>query len=153
LEFLYKMEKVSLDKLSTAFSDHDRNATGALDLWDLRSVLSAVNMSLTEDQLLQLIDTVDNKHNGSLDLPGFIRLLRSFNSQTSNPQEEKATVAAFVAMGGKSNRSGEVSTSRLVKVIQDFRLNINIEDLLKEIDTDQSGCIDYEEFKALLGEN
>jgi Ca2+-binding EF-hand superfamily protein len=44
-----------------------------------------------------------------------------------------------------------VKKSTLVKIIkQDFGLTIDIEELIAKIDIDQSGEIEFEEFKDLL---
>eukprot|EP00959_Pyramimonas_sp_CCMP1952_P044801 935798-Pyramimonas_sp.AAC.1 len=62
------------------------------------------------------------------------------------------TVAAFVAMGGNEDKSGELNTEKLKTVVKDYRLSINIDGLLLDIDSDSSGYIDYEEFMTLLGD-
>lgn len=60
-------------------------------------------------------------------------------------------VDAFVACGGKPDKSGHVERSTLVKIIKhDFGLTIDIEELIDAIDADGSGEIEYEEFKELL---
>ena len=66
---------------------------------------------------------------------------------------------AFVAMGGNEDKSGKVYITHIFKVDADklidiikneFELTIDIENLIKEIDEDGSGEIEYDEFKALL---
>jgi len=54
-------------------------------------------------------------------------------------------------MGGNSDSSGHVDAEKLIKIIRDeFEMTIDIERLIKEIDTDGSGEIEYDEFKTLL---
>ena len=59
-------------------------------------------------------------------------------------------VSAFVALGGNPDKSGEINTDKLRATIEKFELTIDIERLIEETDTDASGLIDYEEFKAML---
>lgn len=60
-------------------------------------------------------------------------------------------VDAFVACGGKPDRSGFVRKDTLVKIIkQDFGLTINIEEMINKLDVDGSGEIEFDEFKAIL---
>jgi calmodulin len=60
-------------------------------------------------------------------------------------------IDAFVACGGFHDKSGNVKRETLVKIIKhDFGLTIDIEQLINKIDTDGSGEIEFEEFKALL---
>lgn len=60
-------------------------------------------------------------------------------------------VDAFVACGGKPDKTGHVERGTLVKIIKhDFALTIDIEELIDAIDQDGSGEIEYDEFKQLL---
>ena len=68
--------------------------------------------------------------------------------KVSNREKGEGDVLdAFVAMGGKADKSGEVDASRLIDIIKtDFEMTINIEKLIGEIDEDGSGKIEYAEF-------
>lgn len=60
-------------------------------------------------------------------------------------------LAAFVAMGGSADRSGVVSSDKLRKVIkEDFALTFKIDELLEDLDTEQDGMLNYNEFKQLF---
>ena len=57
-------------------------------------------------------------------------------------------------MGGQADKSGCVDASKLIEIIKkEFEMSIDIESLIKEIDTDGSGEIEFEEFKSLLKSN
>ena len=61
------------------------------------------------------------------------------------------TLDAFVAMGGESDGEGYIDASRLIDIVKnEFQMTIDIESLIREIDEDNSGQIEYEEFMALL---
>ena len=54
-------------------------------------------------------------------------------------------------MGGETDGGGCVDAVKLIKTIKDeFEMTIDIEKLIEEIDTDGSGEIEFDEFKALL---
>ena len=56
-----------------------------------------------------------------------------------------------MAMGGETDGGGCVDAKKLIKTIkEDFELTIDIVKLIEEIDTDGSGEIEFDEFKALL---
>ena len=64
---------------------------------------------------------------------------------------EDDTLDAFVALGGLPDRDGYIDAARLIKVIKkDFEMTIDIEQLIKDIDEDGSGQIEYGEFLSLL---
>jgi Ca2+-binding EF-hand superfamily protein len=63
-------------------------------------------------------------------------------------------IDAFVAMGGNEDTSGNVDAELLIRIIKnEFELTIDIEGLIKEVDTDGSGVIEFGEFKELLKTN
>jgi Ca2+-binding EF-hand superfamily protein len=66
-------------------------------------------------------------------------------------EDEKDTLDAFVAMGGNEDKSGSIDADLLIDVLKNqFKMTINIEALIKEVDEDDSGKIEYNEFKTLL---
>ena len=57
---------------------------------------------------------------------------------------------AFQALGGNSDKTGSVATTKLKGICDDFELSIDIDELVALYDDDNSGFIDYEEFAAML---
>jgi len=58
---------------------------------------------------------------------------------------------AFVAMGGEPDGDGAINAEKLIATIKvEFEMTIDIEKLIKEIDEDGSGQIEFGEFTALL---
>jgi len=71
--------------------------------------------------------------------------LQKLNQQK---EDEKDMVDAFVAMGGNKDKSGSINADLLINVLKNqFKMTINIEALIKEVDEDESGQIEYWEFK------
>ena len=78
-------------------------------------------------------------------------LLSSRSHPFSHPAARPCPVDAYVACGGKADKSGHVKKDTLIKIVkQDFGLTIDIEELIAKIDIDHSGEIEFEEFKDLL---
>ena len=58
---------------------------------------------------------------------------------------------AFVAMGGQSDGDGSIDADKLIATIkEEFEMTINIEELIRAVDEDGSGEIEFDEFKMLL---
>ena len=51
---------------------------------------------------------------------------------------------------GAADKTGQVSADKLRSIIKDFGLTIDIERLIREVDTDHSGFIDYQEFAVMM---
>ena len=68
-----------------------------------------------------------------------------------NKSNEEDTLDAYVALGGQKDRSGHIDAQQLVDIIKtQFEMTIDIEGLIKEVDEDDSGKIEYDEFMSLL---
>ncbi|GFH07487.1 flagellar outer dynein arm light chain 5, partial [Haematococcus lacustris] len=76
--------------------------------------------------------------------------MRIKKAMSARPDSDQETIDAFVALGGNADMSGHISTSRLLSVVQEFELTLNVDKLLAELDADSSGQIGYELFKQLL---
>ncbi len=68
--------------------------------------------------------------------------------------DESDLLDAFVAMGGQADGDGAINAEKLINTIKvEFEMTIDIEALIKEIDEDGSGQIEFDEFTALLKTN
>lgn len=75
----------------------------------------------------------------------------SLQERAAKFDDESDMIDAFVACGGKPDKTGHVHRDTLVKIIKkDFGLTIRLEELIAAVDSDGSGEIEYAEFKRLL---
>lgn len=141
-----------IDGCREAFLTFDKDRSGTIDVWELRQVLESMGQVPTEEELFQMISEVDDNMSGSIDFGEFLKVVESQKLRgLSSDDEENDMIDAFVACGGRTDKTGHVKRETLVKIIkQDFGLTIDIEELINKIDTDGSGEIEYEEFKMLL---
>ena len=58
----------------------------------------------------------------------------------NDDEEDQDTIDAYVAMGGEEDTGGYVDSKKLIDIVKnEFQLTIDIEKLIREIDTDGSG--------------
>ena len=59
-----------------------------------------------------------------------------------------------MALGGEEDGGCSIDADRLIDIVKrEFQMTIDIEELIKKIDEDGSGKIEYEEFMSLLTSN
>merc|ERR1719502_2406495 len=98
-----------------------------------------------------MISEVDENMSGSIDFSEFLKVIENQKQRAENFDDESDMVDAYVACGGSADKEGHVMRDTLVNIIKnDFGLTIDIEELIKKIDDDDSGEIEYKEFKTLL---
>ena len=111
----------------------------------------AMGQKPTEEELFQMISEVDDNMSGSIDFGEFLKVIETQKERAAQFDDESDLIDAYVACGGEPDKSGHVDAEVLIKIIKhDFGLTIDIEELIKAIDTDGSGEIEFEEFKELL---
>ena len=140
-----------IDGCRDAFLAFDKDRSGTIDVWELRQVLEAMGQKPTEEELFQMISEVDDNMSGSIDFGEFLKVIETQKERAAQFDDESDLIDAYVACGGNPDKSGCVSADMFIKIIKhDFGLTIDIEELIRAIDTDGSGEIEFEEFKTLL---
>lgn len=124
---------------------------GKMSLWKLRTALRELNQSLPpEDELLRITEEdIEDNGSGMISLEQLFTFLIGQKSK-DRPTHDDETVSAFKALGGREDKTGTIESRQLEEVIVNFGFSIDIQALIREIDDDESGTVDYDEFFNLL---
>ncbi|KAF1778698.1 EF-Hand 1, calcium-binding site [Phytophthora cactorum] len=140
-----------IDACRESFVHFDKDGSGTIDKYELSKVLEAMGQKPTDEELFQMIAEVDNDHSGEIEFAEFLQVIEAQKLRAAQFDDESDFIDAFVACGGNPDKTGHVERKMLVQLIKkDFGLPIDIDRMLDELDTDGSGEIEYDEFKALL---
>ena len=74
-----------IDGLRLAFQHLDHNRTGKIDIWELKTILEAMGMRPTEEDMFQLMSEVDVTMSGQID---FSELLTLVGTQKNEPMSK-----------------------------------------------------------------
>jgi|UniRef100_A0A7S1T5S9 calmodulin len=138
-----------IEDARSAFRTFDRDLSGTIDSKELKAVLNTLGQDPTEAEVFNMIADVDSDGSGEIEVDEFLVVV-SRAKEMASTNDDNDTVAAFIAMGGNEDRSGEVSVEKLMAVVEDFELAIDLPRLLQDVDKDKSGKIDFNEFKLLM---
>jgi len=133
-----------------AFERFDKDGSGTIDAWELKETLKAMGQNPTDEEVFQMLSQVDDDGSGSIEFPEFLKVIEAQKDAASAQNDESDLIDAFVAMGGNPDKSGHVEAEKLRRTIKAFELTVDIDRLIDETDTDGSGEIDYDEFKAMF---
>ena len=140
-----------IDGCRVAFQHLDHDKTGKIDIWELKTLLEAMGMRPTEEEMMQLMSEVDVNMTGLIDFSQLLTIISTQKERCDNMDDGSDLVAAYVACGGEWDRGGCVDANVLIKIIkEDFGLSVDMEALIREVDADGSGEIEFEEFQELL---
>jgi len=154
-EMAFKMSKRQLNEFKEAFLLFDKDGDGSITKEELGRVMRSLGQFAREEELQQMLHDVDIDGDGNFSFEEFVQIASNtgkFGSRTKE-EEEKELKDAFRVFD-KYNR-GYISASDLRAVLQCLGEDLSeeeIEDMIKEVDVDGDGRIDFYEFVHALGE-
>ncbi len=89
-----------------------------IDASELKATLNAVGQSPSDEEIFQMISQVDDDNSGEIEFSEFLKVIENQKVSAAQVSDETDTVEAFVALGGNTDKSGEISTEKLRTVVK-----------------------------------
>ncbi|KAG0581913.1 hypothetical protein M758_3G020100 [Ceratodon purpureus] len=141
-EFLSEEEIAGLREM---FKMIDTDHSGAITFEELKSGLERVGSNLVESEIRQLMDAADVDQNGTIDYGEFLAATLHLNKI----EREENLFAAFSWLD--KDQSGYLTIDELQQACSRYNMGeTSIEDLIREVDQDNDGRIDYNEFVTMM---
>lgn len=118
-----------------------------MELWDLRKVLKELETPFNEDELFDYIQGIQMED--FITIQELVSLIENQKKQ-DRPVHDNETLSAFVAMGGNFDRTGVISTEKLKDAVMEFGFTVDIDAIIREVDEDGNGTIDFDEFYLMI---
>merc|ERR1711990_456275 len=131
-----------------AFKKFDAGGEGEIPTSELGTVMKMLGHKLNDEELEECIKMVDSDGGGPVDIDEFMELMRT---KTKEAQDEVEVKEAFRVLDKEGK--GEIHTDVIKEILaqlDDSLSEADLGDLIAEIDSDGSGWVDYDEFKALM---
>jgi Ca2+-binding EF-hand superfamily protein len=141
-------------KAQQLFTNFDRDGNRTIDEWELRLCLEATGQNPTNEHIKELMQILDDNKSGTLDFQEFAKAIQLQKKNEESPSKEDELASAFKALGGNPHPSeGDKATIKadvLINVNDMFGLKINVDSLMDEMDKNNDGSINFEEFQQLF---
>ncbi|KVH98777.1 Calcium-binding EF-hand [Cynara cardunculus var. scolymus] len=154
-----RLSEEEIGGLKQLFKTIDTDNSGTITFQELKQGLKRVGSNVMESEIMELMNAVqpssfskcemqtiaDTDNNGTIDYGEFLAATLHLNKT----QREENMLAAF-SFFDKDN-SGYITYDELQQACKDFGIHdVQLEEMIKEIDQDDDGRIDYGEFAAMM---
>mmetsp|Transcript_39640 Transcript_39640/g.48264 ORF Transcript_39640/g.48264 Transcript_39640/m.48264 type:complete len:156 (-) Transcript_39640:176-643(-) len=134
--------------LKEAFSMFDTNGDGTIEAKELREVMRSLGQNPTNREVMEMINSVDDNSDGSIDFDEFVILMQSKKSRSDPDKELRDAFKVFDADG-----NGTISRSELKQLMVNLGQTLSdgeLDAMMNMVDTDGNGEICFEEFKQMM---
>ena len=131
-----------------AFQAFDKDGNGSITTKELGTVMRSLGQNLSEAEIKEMIDIVDEDKNGTIDFQEFLHLMAR-KMKIIDKEEELLDAFNILDRDG----SGKISKYELRYIIMSTDSKIkgdDIEDIIKTVGTDEEGKIDLQDFIDIL---
>ena len=138
----------AINEFKEAFNIFDKDKDGYITIKELDQIMKKLGQAPTESELQNMINEVDIDGNGTIDFREFLGIMTKKLKETDSEDELIEVFKIF-----DSDGNGLINSNELLNVMVTLGENINkedIEDLIKEVDHDYDGFINFEEFVRLI---
>ncbi|KAK3126427.1 hypothetical protein QOZ80_7AG0556450 [Eleusine coracana subsp. coracana] len=141
-------ENLSEDEIAglrEMFKMLDTDNSGQITLEELKSGLKRVGANLKDSEITTLMEAADIDNSGSIDYGEFLAATLHLNKV----EREDNLFAAFSYFD--KDGSGYITQDELQKACEEFGIgDEHLEDIIRDIDQDNDGRIDYNEFVTMM---
>ncbi|CAL9056178.1 unnamed protein product [Musa banksii] len=131
--------------LKELFKMIDTDNSGTITFDELKDGLRKVGSELMESEIQTLMDAADVDKNGTIDYGEFLAATVHMNKLER--EENLASAFSYFDKDG----SGYITIDELSQACREFGLDdVRLDEMIKEVDQDNDGQIDYSEFAAMM---
>ncbi|XP_057756923.1 calcium-dependent protein kinase 17-like [Arachis stenosperma] len=132
--------------LKEMFKGMDTDNSGTITIEELKQGLAKQGTKLSEQEVQQLLDAADADGNGTIDYDEFITATVHMNRMN----REEHLYKAFQYFD--KDNSGFITTEELEQALHEYNIHDgrDINEIVQEVDVDNDGRINYEEFVAMM---
>ncbi|KAG5900330.1 Troponin C [Gonioctena quinquepunctata] len=143
-----ELEKEQISMLKSTFDAFDVDRKGYIDSDMIGIIMDMLGTHVMADELEGIIDEIDEDGNGVVSFEEFANMAARFLVEEEEEDTEAKTKQRVFSEG-----NGFITIEVLREILRELDENItenDLDNMIDEIDTDGSGTVDWEEFKAVM---
>eukprot|EP00475_Leptophrys_vorax_P030944 TRINITY_DN4668_c3_g1_i1.p1 TRINITY_DN4668_c3_g1~~TRINITY_DN4668_c3_g1_i1.p1 ORF type:complete len:364 (+),score=52.73 TRINITY_DN4668_c3_g1_i1:104-1093(+) len=139
------LQEEEIRGLRELFEAMDTDRSGTITITELKDGLKKYGAHLSDDEIKQIMEETDIDHSGEIEYGEFL----AATLHLSKIDKQENLLRAFEYFD--SDGSGTITLDELQKACADLKMSQEeVEDMMKEIDENKDGTIDYQEFVQMM---
>ena len=131
----------------------DRDGSGTITKEELAELMETLGIDATQEEVDMMISEIDTDDNGSIDFDEFVSVMSRRVDATYSSTQVKDAFKLFTSTGSQA-QSGRISTEALLRALTTYGTDKltqeQAEDLIKQLEPDENGMINYEEYVDMM---
>tara|TARA_B110001452_G_scaffold246000_1_gene231027 strand:+ start:94 stop:675 length:582 start_codon:yes stop_codon:yes gene_type:complete len=143
-----QLTEEQIAEFKEAFSLFDKDGDGTITTKELGTVMRSLGQNPTEAELQDMINEVDADGNGTIDFPEFLTLMARKRKDTDSEEELQKAFKDFDKDG-----NGVISHAELWHIMTNLGEKLTkeeIDEMIREADSDGDRQLNYEEFVKMM---
>ncbi|XP_031628406.1 calmodulin-A-like isoform X4 [Contarinia nasturtii] len=144
----YGLTEEQVAEFKEAFMLFDKDEDGTITMAELGVVMRSLGQRPSENELRNMVNEVDINGNGTIEFNEFLLMMSKKMKVAEGEDELKEAFRVF-----DKNNDGLISSTELRHVMTNLGERLSdeeVDDMIKEADSDGDGMVNYEEFVMIL---
>merc|ERR1712188_209751 len=131
-----QLTEEQLDEIREAFSLFDNDASGAIDVRELKAAMRALGFEVKNEELKKMVSDVDNDGNGTIEFAEFLEMMTGKMGEKYTREGIEKVFKLF-----DDDNTNKISFRNLARVAEELGENIDDEELqdINQADRDGDG--------------
>merc|ERR1711965_979197 len=143
-----QLSEEQLDEIREAFGLFDADASGMIDVRELKAAMRALGFEVKNEELKKMVSDVDNDGNGTIEFGEFLEMMTGKMGE-KDPREDIEKVFKLF----DDDNTNKISFRNLARVAEELGENIDdeeLQDMINQADRDGDGEINVDEFYRIM---
>ncbi|CAN6287034.1 unnamed protein product [Urochloa humidicola] len=143
-----RLTEEEIAEFKEVFKLYDKNGDGFITSEELGTVMESLGKNFTESELKAMIKAVDADGNEAIDFHEFLNLMARKLKDTDSEENLREAFSVI-----DKDQDGYISATELRQVMTNLGEKVTdqeVEEMMREADTDGDGRVSFEEFKRRM---
>merc|ERR1712048_858203 len=134
-----QLSEEQLDEIREAFSLFDSDASGAIDVRELKAAMRALGFEVKNEELKKMVTDIDNDGNGTIEFAEFLQMMTGKMGEKDTREDIEKVFKLF-----DDDNTNKISFRNLARVAEELG------DMINQADRDGDGEINIDEFYRIM---